>query len=131
MALPTKIMLISADASTSNSVCICLLASGYRVIYLSRGSNALEMIYKEKPALVIVDIDLPDFNSLAIVRLIRSDSFLDTVPVILMGSNLKEDDALIGLEAGADLCLMEAFHPQVFVARVRSLLRRCELVKVR
>jgi len=101
------------------------------VIYLSRGSNALEMIYKEKPALVIVDIDLPDFNSLAIVRLIRSDSFLDTVPVILMGSNLKEDDALIGLEAGADLCLMEAFHPQVFVARVRSLLRRCELVKVR
>jgi DNA-binding response OmpR family regulator len=43
---------------------------------------------------------------------------------------MKEEDVLIGLEAGADLCLLETFHPQVFVARVRSLLRRHELVKI-
>ncbi len=47
-----------------------------------------------------------------------------------MGANLREDDVLIGLEVGADLCLLETFHPQVFVARVRSLIRRTEPSKV-
>jgi DNA-binding response OmpR family regulator len=43
---------------------------------------------------------------------------------------MNEDDALIGLEVGADLCLLEAFHPQVFIARVRSLIRRAKPAKV-
>jgi DNA-binding response OmpR family regulator len=41
-----------------------------------------------------------------------------------MGEHMHEDDVLIGLEVGADLCLVETFHPKVFIARVRSLIRR-------
>jgi DNA-binding response OmpR family regulator len=130
MVQSTKVLLISADDSMSHSVCSCLIASGHKVINISRGVGATDIIRAEKPALVVLDIALPDFNSLAIVRSIRSDGLSDTLPVILIGSNMKEEDVLIGLEAGADLCLLESFHPQVFVARVRSLLRRCELVKV-
>jgi DNA-binding response OmpR family regulator len=92
--------------------------------------GAADIIRAEKPALVVLDIELPDFNSLAIVRSLRSDGVSDLMPVILIGANMKEEDILIGLEAGADLCLLETFHPQVFVARVRSLLRRLELAKV-
>ncbi len=99
------------------------------VIQISYGMGATDIIRAEKPALIVLDIALPDFNSLAIVRSIRSDDLSDMIPVILIGSNIKEADVLIGLEAGADLCLLETFHPQVFVARVRSLLRRFELVK--
>jgi DNA-binding response OmpR family regulator len=130
MVQSTKILLISADDSMSHSVCSCLIASGHKVIHISCGVGATDIIRAEKPALVVLDIALPDFNSLAIVRSIRSDGLSDTLPVILIGSNMKEEDVLIGLEAGADLCLLENFHPQVFVARVRSLLRRCEMVKV-
>jgi DNA-binding response OmpR family regulator len=126
----TKIMLISADGSLSHSVDTCLVASGYKVNHIFRGVGAIDIIRAEKPALVVLDINLPDFNSLAIVRLLRSDALSGMIPVILIGSKMKEEDVLIGLEAGADLCLLEAFHPQVFVARVRSLLRRCGLVKV-
>jgi len=39
---------------------------------------------------------------------------------------MREEDALLGWEAGADLCLLESFNPQVFVARLRSLLRRSQ-----
>ncbi len=130
MVQPTKILLISADDSMSHSVCTCLIASGYKVNRISRGVGATDIIRAEKPALVVLDIELPDFNSLAIVRLLRSDGVSDLMPVILIGANMKEEDILIGLEAGADLCLLETFHPQVFVARVRSLLRRLELAKV-
>jgi DNA-binding response OmpR family regulator len=87
------------------------------------------LIHTERPVLVILDFELPDYNSMAIIRSLRSESLNHHIPIILVGSTMQEEDALIGLEVGADLCLLETFHPQVFVARVRSLLRRTELVK--
>lgn len=91
----------------------------------------MDLILVEKPSLIILDIELPDFNSLAIIRSLRSEEFSSHTPVILIGSNLQEEDVLIGLEVGTDLCLLEPFHPQLFVARVRSLLRRAESLKIR
>ena len=129
MQLPPKILLISADDSMANSICSCLTASHYNVVLISCGVGAISIIQIEKPVLVVLDISLTDFNSLAIVRSIRSECLTDRIPIILIGSNMREEDVVLGLEAGADLCLLETFHPQVFVARVRSLLRRCELVK--
>jgi DNA-binding response OmpR family regulator len=128
--LPTKILLISADDSISHSVITSLSHSGYQVMHTSRGAGAIDLIQAEKPALIILDMELPDFNSLAIIRSLRSDELNDRTPVILMGSNMQEEDVLIELEVGADLCLLETFHPQVFVARVRSLLRRAESIRV-
>lgn len=130
MAQLTKILLISADDSLSHTIGTCLEASGFKVDHIFRGVGAIDAIRAKKPALVVLDIELPDFNSLAIVRSLRSDACNELIPVILIGSNMKEEDVLIGLEVGADLCLLETFHPQVFVARVRSLLRRFELVKL-
>jgi DNA-binding response OmpR family regulator len=128
--LPTKILVISADDSMTNSVNTCLLQAGFKVLYTHRGAGAIDLIQAEKPTLIILDKELPDYNSLAIIRALRSDELYDRLPVVLMGSNMREEDVLIGLEVGADLCLQEAFHPQVFVARVRSLLRRTDSLKV-
>jgi len=115
--LLTKILLISVDDSMASSVITSLSQTGYKVIHTSHGTGAMDLIQVEKPALIILDTKLPDYNSLAIIRSLRSMELNDSTPVILMGSNLREEDALIGLEVGADLCLLETFHPQVFVAR--------------
>ncbi len=125
-----KILLISADGALVNLVSECLSLAGYQVIQFSQGAGCLELIQAEKPTLVVLDIHLPDYNSLAIIRAIRTESLNDRLPVIVMGSNMREEDALLGLEVGADLCLLEPFHPQVFVARVRSLLRRSEAMRL-
>jgi two-component system OmpR family response regulator len=129
--ISTKILLISTDDSMATSIITCLSQSGYQVVRSARGMGALELIHAEKPACLILDVELPDYNSMAIIRSLRSTDGDERLPVILMGSNLREEEALLGLEVGADLCLRETFHPQVFVARIRSLLRRSELVKVR
>jgi DNA-binding response OmpR family regulator len=128
--LPTMILVISADDSMAKSVITSLSEAGYKVMHTHQGAGAIELIQVKKPTLIILDKELPDYNSLAIIRSLRSDELLDRLPVILMGSNMQEEDVLIGLEVGADLCLLETFHPQVFVARVRSLLRRTETLKV-
>jgi DNA-binding response OmpR family regulator len=125
-----KIILFSADASMVHVITSCLIESGYKVIHAKHGVGALDLIHSEKPALIILDMELPGFNSLAIIRSLRSEEINGRTPVMLMGTNLREEDVLIGLEVGADLCLLEAFHPQVFIARVRSLMRRTEPSKV-
>ncbi len=125
---PVKILLISADADMSRSITTCLSQVGFKVIHTERGLAGIDLIHVEKPCLIILDIDLPDYNSLAIIRALRAGELNRRIPVILFGARLSDEDALIGWEVGADLCLLETFHPQVFVARVRSLLRRTELV---
>jgi DNA-binding response OmpR family regulator len=122
----SKILFFSADSSMTHVVTSSLLETGYQVVHKSNGIDALDIIRIEKPALIILSIELPGMNSLAIIRALRSEEVKTRTPVILMGENLQEEDALIGLEVGADLCLLEVFHPQVFVARVRSLIRRAE-----
>jgi DNA-binding response OmpR family regulator len=120
----TKVLLISANHSINLSITRCLRQAGYQVVATSRGAGCLQLIQREKPALIILDVELPDYNSLAIVRSVRADQRFPRYPLILMGVNMREEDALLGWEAGADLCLLESFHPQVFIAHVRSLLRR-------
>ncbi len=122
-----RILLISADDALVTPVRDCLVQAGFQVVCTSHGTGSLELIQAKKPALIVLDSRLPDYNSLAIIRSIRSDDSNDRLPIIMMGANMHEEDALLGLEVGADLCLLEPFHPQVFVARVRSLLRRSEL----
>lgn len=125
-----KILLFSADYTFATAMISCLVQAGYKGIHNSSGNGAIELIQTEQPAAVILDIDLPDFSSVAIIRTLRSSAAGDRIPIILMGSNLKEADVLIGLEVGADLCLLEAFNPQVFIARLRSLLRRYESIPI-
>ena len=129
MAL-NKILLFSADESMTKVLTSSLRGAGYKVIHASSGIDALDSIHSEVPALVILDIKLPGMNSLSIIRTLRSEESDGRTPVILMGAEMREEDVLIGLEVGADLCLLETFHPQVFVARVRSLVRRIEPHKV-
>jgi len=128
---PAKILLISADSSTTHSITTCLFQAGFKISHASHGSGVMGLIRSEKPALIILDIVLPDYNSLSIIRSLRSKELHHRTLVILIGSNLSEEDLLIGLEVGADLCLLETFHPQVFVARVRSLLRRTEFLQTK
>jgi DNA-binding response OmpR family regulator len=126
---PVKILLFSADVSMTRAISSCLLEAGYKVALVSQGNGALYVIHTENPALLIFDHDLPGCKSIAIIRSLRSEESNGRLPVILMGANMREEDVLIGLEVGADLCLLEMFHPQVFVARVRSLLRRTGTLK--
>lgn len=121
-------MLVSADDSLAKSILTSLVQSGYKAIHSTRGVGAVDLIQNESPALVVLDISVPDFNSLAIIRSLRQNDVSSHIPVILVGTNMREEDVLIGLEVGADLCLRETFHPQVFIARVHSLLRRYELM---
>ena len=88
------------------------------------GTEYRTMIRKVIPNLVILDWGLQNSTGLQIIRTIRGNDRKDRLPILVIGTEMREEEVLASLEAGADICLTEKLHPKVFVARVHSLFRR-------
>ncbi len=97
--------------------------AGYSVVTAYDGQQAMTAFRHEKPALVLLDLNLPLMDGLDVCRAIRKNS---SVPVIMLTARSEEADRLIGLELGADDYIVKPFSPREVVARVRAVLRRTE-----
>ena len=85
------------------------------------GDTGIQMVDTERPALVILDIGLPDMDGFTVCQEIRRFS---DVPVVMVTVREKEADIVHGLQAGADDYIVKPFRPIEFMARVQSVLRR-------
>ena len=96
---------------------------GYRVEQANTGQQALEKIKQVDPALMILDLMLPEIDGLEVCRRVRASSDL---PIIMLTARDEDVDKIVGLELGADDYLTKPFNPRELVARVRAILRRSE-----
>jgi DNA-binding response OmpR family regulator len=96
---------------------------GYRTLQAADGDAARELLEREEPSLVVLDLMLPGTDGLSLCRWIRGRSQLPVIMVTALG---EETDRLAGLEVGADDYLTKPFSPKELVARVRAVLRRSE-----
>ena len=149
-----KILIIRVDGgSHAQFMMDCLSEAGYETWLADQGEKAIVgtkyrdggvhrngteyrggteyrvMIRKVIPNLVILDWGLQNSTGLAlstteIIRTIREDDRKERLPILVVGTEMREEEVLASLEAGADICLTEKLHPKVFVARVHSLFRR-------
>ncbi len=97
--------------------------AGFAVATAYDGQQALTVFRHEKPALVLLDLNLPVIDGIDVCRALRKES---NVPVIMITARVEEADRLIGLELGADDYISKPFSPREVVARVRAVLRRTE-----
>ena len=106
-----------------------LRTAGYRVIEARTGGEALELAQSaEKPALVVLDIRLPDISGVEVCRHLKSDPRTQDIKVLHTSATYVSTDSKIeGLEAGADGYLTQPFEPQDLIATVRSLIRLHEV----
>jgi two-component system, OmpR family, response regulator BaeR len=98
-----------------------LVGAGFKAACHYRGGDVVRFIKKSPPALILLDIMLPDVDGYDICREIRKFS---NVPVIMITAKVEEVDRLIGLELGADDYICKPFSPREVVARVKAVLRR-------
>ena len=94
---------------------------GYRTLQAGDGDSARDLIERETPSLVVLDLMLPGTDGLALCGWIRARSQLPVIMVTALG---EEADRLTGLELGADDYLTKPFSPRELVARVKAVLRR-------
>jgi DNA-binding response OmpR family regulator len=115
-------VLVVDDEPTIRDVVVQYLRrEGYATLEAGDGDAARELLEREWPNLVVLDLMLPGTDGLALCRWIRDRSQL---PVIMLTARGEEADRIIGLELGADDYVTKPFSPRELVARVRSVLRR-------
>ncbi len=117
------ILVVDDEASVVEVVGLYLRREGFSVRSASNGREALESIRDQNPALVVLDVMLPEVDGIEIIRRLRSDRQND-IPVIMLTARGQEVDRIYGLELGADDYVTKPFSPAELVARVKAVLRR-------
>jgi DNA-binding response OmpR family regulator len=119
---PDLVLVVEDDAMIAGLIDRYLRGAGYRVAVAGDGLTGLRMIRDLSPALVVLDLMLPELDGRAVAGLAREERELPIIMVTARGSTAER---VAGLDAGADDYLAKPFAPSELVARVRSVLRRC------
>ncbi len=118
-----KILVVDDEPKIIQLVRAYLQQAGFSVVTASDGQQARTLFRVEQPALVILDLMLPDIDGLDVAREIRKGS---STPIVMLTARAEDADRIAGLELGADDYVVKPFNPRELVARVRAVLRRTE-----
>ena len=120
-----QLLMIEDDARLANMVSEYLRQSGFEVAHALDGTSGLAALQQTPPALVVLDLMLPDMDGLEICRRIRAlGGALARTPILMLTAKGDPMDRVIGLEVGADDYLAKPFEPRELLARIRAILRR-------
>jgi DNA-binding response OmpR family regulator len=118
---PPTVLVVEDETSIASFVALYLKNAGYGVRTAATGSEALSQVAAATPALIVLDLMLPDIDGIEVCKRIRQRS---DVPILMLTARDEDVDKIIGLEVGADDYLTKPFNPRELVARVKSILRR-------
>jgi DNA-binding response OmpR family regulator len=116
-----NILVVEDETSIASFVAAYLRNAGYTVRTAATSQSALIEVASEVPALIVLDLNLPDGDGVELCRRIRKSS---DVPILMLTARDEDVDKIIGLEVGADDYMTKPFNPRELVARVKSVLRR-------
>lgn len=115
------ILIVEDEPSIAEVVGLYLQRAGYSIQTAADGKQAMNLLERGIPDLVVMDLMLPEIDGLSLTRWLRERS---DVPVIMLTARREEIDRIAGLEMGADDYVIKPFSPQELVSRVRAVLRR-------
>ncbi len=116
-----RILIVEDEPGIADTLQYALRTDGFEPAWCATGEEALADARARPPALVILDVGLPDASGFEIFKRLRATS---DVPVVFLTARSDEIDRVVGLELGADDYIAKPFSPRELVARVRSVLRR-------
>jgi DNA-binding response OmpR family regulator len=120
-AAPQRVLVVDDEPKITEVVGSYLRRAGYTPLTAGNGAQALHLLEKERPCLVILDLMLPDMSGEDVCRKVRSRS---RVPIIMLTAKVEDADAIKGLSLGADDYVTKPFSPRQLIARVQAVLRR-------
>jgi two-component system alkaline phosphatase synthesis response regulator PhoP len=118
------ILVVEDDEDIQQLVGYNLIKAGFLVEYGDSGEQAMETIRNQTPDLILLDLMLPGMDGTELCRIIRSDSRLSELPIIMLTAKGEESDIISGLDHGADDYVTKPFSPKILISRVKAVLRR-------
>ena len=116
-----KALVVEDDLVLADVLAFTLRREGYEVILAQDGESALERFAKEAPSIILLDLNLPKLDGVAVCKRIRQTS---ETPIIMLSVRDSDADVIRGLEIGADDYLSKPFSPAQLLARMQAVLRR-------
>jgi len=117
-----QIMIVEDEPKLGQLLVDYLQVAGYSTLLLTNGDQVVPAVKQQRPALILLDLMLPGRDGLTVCRELR---YFSDVPVIMVTAKTEEIDRLLGLEIGADDYICKPYSPREVVARVKTILRRC------
>jgi two-component system, OmpR family, alkaline phosphatase synthesis response regulator PhoP len=125
-SLGQKILVVEDEPDIRKLINYNLAQERFKVLEAEDGEQALKLLQREKPNLVILDLMLPGLSGLELCKILRDRTDTTHLPILMLTAKAGEADKVVGLEMGADDYLPKPFSPREMVARVRAILRRSE-----
>ncbi|HEX3246548.1 MAG TPA: response regulator transcription factor [Chloroflexota bacterium] len=121
--MPARIIIVDDDTLLTDSLGFLLKQEGYDVTVAGTAAEALRLMGRWSPDLVLLDVGLPDLSGVEVCRRLRSDW---PGPIIMLTARRQDADKVIGLDSGADDYVTKPFVSTELLARVRAALRRAQ-----
>ena len=121
--IEASIVVVDDEPSIRELLVASLHFAGFEVNTAASGSEAIEVIEKTQPDLIVLDVMLPELNGFEVCQMIREKS---DVPIIMLTAKSDERDELRGFDLGIDEYITKPFSPRILVARVEAVLRRTQ-----
>ncbi|NVM04777.1 MAG: response regulator [Candidatus Helarchaeota archaeon] len=117
-----KVLVVEDELKIRNVVCMYLEKEGFNVLQTDNGVEALSMIEKEKPSLIILDIMLPGLSGLDVCKRIKTNEETKDTYIIILSAKGQEWEKAEGYQVGADLYETKPFSPKNLINKIKELL---------
>src|SRR5512133_2942865 len=118
----TRILVVEDERAVARGLVYALTKEGFNALWAETGEQALTMVHKEDPRLILLDIRLPDISGFDVCKQIRMEGMRQ--PILFLTARDDELDKVLGLELGADDYVVKPYNLRELIARIRAQLRR-------
>ncbi len=117
-----KIMVIDDEEDILDMVKMILEKAGFLVLPMLSGHEALQLIYRERPHLILLDIMMPDLDGLELLKILKIEESTAGIPVVMLTAKVEARDKMAALRDKAADYICKPFQPQDLVDRVKAVL---------
>ena len=119
-----KILVVDDEPEVTGLVARHLSQAGFKATTAADGLSALAQIQAQAPALIVLDLMLPELNGTEVIRRLKADKNTTAIPILILTARSTEEDRVRGLELGVDDYMTKPFSPRELVVRVKRILQR-------
>ena len=119
----SKILIAEDERDIRDLIDFTLRYNGYEVIAASNGEEALELIQREMPDLILLDVRMPRKDGYEVCKALKTEPSTSGIPVVFLSAKGQEAEVEAGLQLGAEAYILKPFSPNELVVQVGSLLR--------
>jgi two-component system phosphate regulon response regulator PhoB len=125
--MATQVLVVEDDTAIRDMLCFSLRHSGFQCEAVGDAESGLALLKQQQPDIILLDWMLPGIDGIEFIRRLRANEYTASIPVIMLTAKGESEDMVKGLSVGADDYVNKPFSPPELMARIKAVLRRCQL----